>query len=61
MPRRVLISLLLVFLVTRAIGVAFAATPERYQVGGINPSSDVSLYEGWASAMVDAALRTSPP
>jgi hypothetical protein len=53
MPRRVLVSLSLVFLVTRLISISFAASPERYEVGGINPASDVSLYEGWAREMVD--------
>ncbi|MGH2808945.1 MAG: glycosyltransferase 87 family protein [Actinomycetota bacterium] len=63
MSRRGLIALLAVFFVTRLISVTFAGTPERYQFDGINPSSDVALYEGWARAMVvdDRAAYTEVP
>lgn len=63
MPRRAALILLAVFFVTRMISISVAGDPETYQVGGISPSSDVGLYEGWARAMVvdDRAAYTEVP
>ena len=45
--------LIALFVLTRVPLAWLAARPDVYIHDGINTSSDVSLYEGWADAMID--------
>ena len=53
MSRKVLWLLIILFVLTRVPMAWLAATPDVYEHNGILAASDVDLYEGWSSQMVD--------
>jgi hypothetical protein len=53
MSRRILLVLALLFVATRIPMAWLAATPSVYAQDGIDATSDVGLYTGWADALVD--------
>jgi len=56
MSRKATWALIALFLVTRVPLLIAAARPEVYEYEGIVAASDVNLYEGWASQMIDQGL-----
>ena len=57
MSRRALWIFVILFVITRVPIVWLASTPEIYAQGGIDATSDVNLYNGWATALIDEAQR----
>lgn len=55
MRRNILWILIALFIVSRLPLGWLAARPDVYIHDGINTSSDVTLYEGWATALIDDA------
>lgn len=57
MSRRTLWIFVILFVITRVPIAWLAATPETYAQDGIDATSDVNLYSGWATALIDEAQR----
>jgi hypothetical protein len=57
MSRRALWIFVILFVITRVPIAWLASTPEIYAQGGIDATSDVNLYNGWATSLIDDAQR----
>lgn len=57
MSRRAVWIFVILFVITRVPIALLASAPEVYAQGGIDATSDVNLYNGWATSLIDDAQR----
>jgi hypothetical protein len=57
MSRRALWIFVILFVITRVPLAILASDPGTYAQDGIDATSDVTLYNGWATALIDEAQR----